>query len=65
MRVHAEGPDGRSEDVEALRREFGRDVGTEMNMDYSVEDEDQKPRTMLMVSKIGREWYSSLLPRLR
>lgn len=56
MRVHAEGPDGRNENVEALRREFGRDVGELMKMDFSVEDEVVKPKTMLMVSKIGREF---------
>ena len=27
-----------------------------MQMDFDVQSDDYKPRTLLMVSKIGREW---------
>lgn len=56
MRVHALGPADRNVSVEQLRKEFKRDVGEEMQMSFGIEDEARKPRTLLMVSKIGREW---------
>lgn len=55
MRVHASGPDGRTVDMNALVDEFKRDVGEEMQMRFEIVDEDVKPKTMLMVSKIGRK----------
>ncbi|CAO1635425.1 unnamed protein product [Parajaminaea phylloscopi] len=53
MRVHANGPDARTVDIAALVDEFRRDVGEEMKMNFEIVDEDVKPKTMLMVSKIG------------
>lgn len=59
MRVHASGPPGRVVDIEqGMSEEFRRDVGEEMQMHFEIRDEDVKPRTMLMVSKIGRECLS-------
>lgn len=59
MRVHAEGPEGRSVDVQMLQKEFRRDVGAVMSVEFELVEEKAKPRTMLMVSKIGRECRDS------
>jgi predicted amino acid-binding ACT domain protein len=60
MRVHAEAMRDSSKGLgltqERLREEFQRDLAGEMQMDFDVQSDDYKPRTLLMVSKIGREW---------
>lgn len=55
MRVHANGPKGRVVDMADLVQEFKRDVADEMSMKFEIADEARKPKTLLMVSKIGRE----------
>lgn len=59
MRVHAEAfkdsAKGAGLTAERLREEFQRDLGGDMQMTFEVHPDDEKPRTLIMVSKIGRE----------
>ncbi|KDN45240.1 Formyltetrahydrofolate deformylase [Tilletiaria anomala UBC 951] len=66
MRVHASGLMGTSADAAAqasperldsrlaqFRAEFEKNLASELKMDFNIQREDQKPRTLIMVSKIG------------
>lgn len=59
MRVHAEAfkdsAKGAGLTPERLREEFQRDLAGDMQMTFEVHPDVEKPRTLIMVSKIGRE----------
>jgi formyltetrahydrofolate hydrolase len=54
MRVHADAEGTTAApDLAALRTHFNEELGSRMNMSFELTNEATKPRTMIMVSKIG------------
>ncbi|PWN43082.1 Formyltetrahydrofolate deformylase [Ceraceosorus guamensis] len=57
MRVHAEAFKGANKGagltVDRLKEEFQRDMASELGMQFEVREDTYKPRTLIMVSKIG------------
>ena len=68
MRVHASGllgdavqsapPEQAAKRLEEVRGEFENTLAKDLGMEFELHREVEKPRTLIMVSKIGREYSS-------
>ncbi|PWN91666.1 Formyltetrahydrofolate deformylase [Acaromyces ingoldii] len=53
MRVHAEANTANAALSNTLQADFTAELGAEMEMSFEIHRDEEKPRTMIMVSKIG------------